>query len=62
MISDELNDFKDPINSLTLFEFDNYLKFLIKLYENNKFPRVLLLSGKKGVGKFTLVTKFSIYF
>ena len=52
---------KDPKNSLALFEFDNYLKFLIKLDQNNKFPKVLLLSGEKGVGKFTLVNHFLAY-
>ena len=52
---------KDPKNSLILFEFDKYLKFLIKLDQNNKFPKVLLLSGKKGVGKFTLVNHFLAY-
>ena len=52
---------KDPKNSLVLFEFDNYLKFLIKLDQKNKFPKVLLLSGKKGVGKFTLINHFLTY-
>ena len=27
---------------------------MINLYEANRFPKVLLLNGKKGTGKFTL--------
>ncbi len=36
----------------------NYLEDFSKLYENGKFPKVLMLSGKKGQGKFTLVHHF----
>ena len=31
------------------------------MYKNDKFPKVLLLSGKKGSGKFTLVNHFLNY-
>jgi len=34
---------------------------MIDLYKANKFPKVLLLNGKKGIGKFTLVMHFINY-
>tara|TARA_Y100000590_G_scaffold153348_1_gene176068 strand:- start:4908 stop:5858 length:951 start_codon:yes stop_codon:yes gene_type:complete len=45
----------DPINSLKLFGLDKYFSEFAKLFEKKKFPRVLLLSGEKGSGKFTLI-------
>ena len=51
----------DPKNSLILFELDDKLKFLIKLYNSNNLPRTLMISGKKGVGKFTLINHFITY-
>ena len=41
-------------NSLTLYGLDKYFDFLAKLYLANKIPKVLMLSGTKGVGKSTL--------
>ena len=44
----------NPLNQLTLFghfiEFSNF----INLYENQKLPNKVLLSGEKGIGKSTL--------
>ena len=48
--SDKFN----PIYSTQLFGLENYFNDLAKLKEKNKFPKVLLLSGEKGSGKFTL--------
>ena len=45
----------DTFNSIQLFGLDNFFHDFVKLYESNKFPKVLLLSGDKGLGKFTLV-------
>ncbi len=56
-----INDFKDPRNSLVLFELENKLDFLIKLFHLKKLPKVLMLSGKKGTGKFTLINHFLNY-
>jgi len=39
---------------------DNFI-FLSKLYNNNNFPRSLLVSGKKGIGKSTLILHFINY-
>ncbi len=56
-----INDQHDPKNSSILFELDNKLDFLISLYNSQKLPRVLMISGKKGVGKFTLINHFLTY-
>ena len=48
----------NPKNSLVLFELSEHLEFLTKLYTSKKFPKVLMLSGKKGIGKFTLINHF----
>ena len=56
-----INDQHDPKNSSILFELDNKLDFLINLYNSKKLPRVLMISGKKGVGKFTLINHFLTY-
>ncbi len=53
--------YNDPIDSLNLFELSERFDFLISLYNSKKFPKVLMLSGKKGIGKFTLVNHFLSY-
>lgn len=45
----------DPKKSLKLFNLTDNFDFLKKLYVQKKFPKVLLLSGKKGSGKSTLI-------
>ncbi len=50
-----IEDKFNPINSTSLFGCNEYFFPLIKLYENKKFPKVTLLTGEKGSGKFTLV-------
>ena len=48
-------------NSLKLFGlFDNF-NFLKNLYFKDKLPKVLMLSGKKGSGKSTLVNHLMYY-
>jgi len=41
--------------STKLVGLDVYLDEMIKLYDAKRFPKVLLLNGKKGIGKFTLI-------
>ena len=53
--------FLDPINSTKLISMDYFLNEMIELYRLNRFPKVLLLNGKKGIGKFTLVLHFINY-
>ena len=51
----------DPKNSLNLYGLKDKLDFLIKLHNSKKLPRVLMLTGKKGIGKFTLINHFLNY-
>tara|TARA_B100000965_G_scaffold330794_1_gene294707 strand:- start:3091 stop:4017 length:927 start_codon:yes stop_codon:yes gene_type:complete len=51
----------DPKNSLFLYGQDQKFDFLSNLYNLGNFPRVLMLSGKKGLGKFTLINHFLNY-
>lgn len=51
----------NPKKSLNLFGLQKQFEFLISLYKKKKFPKVLLLSGAKGIGKSTLVNHFLHY-
>ena len=44
----------EPITQVKLFELGNDLINLVKLFETNKLPNKILLSGRKGIGKSTL--------
>ena len=55
------NEYNHPKNSLVLFGLESKLDFLIELYKSKKLPKVLMVSGKKGVGKFTLINHFLTY-
>jgi DNA polymerase-3 subunit delta' len=55
------SNFLNPLNSTKLISLDCYLDDMISLYNSHKFPKVLLLNGKKGIGKFTLVVHFLNY-
>ncbi|MFL2883186.1 MAG: hypothetical protein ACJZ69_02780 [Pelagibacteraceae bacterium] len=54
-------DYLDPINTNKLFELKDTFLELVSIYENNKLPKVLLFSGTKGIGKYTLVMHFINY-
>lgn len=45
----------NPIRSHKLYALDKYFAHFYDLYKIKEFPKVILLSGKKGVGKFTLI-------
>ena len=47
--------------SLMLFGLEKELKNIIDLHKISKLPKVLMLSGEKGIGKFTLVFHFLAY-
>ncbi len=51
----------NPKNSFTLFEIGEKLDYLVNLYEQNSLPKVLMLSGEKGIGKFTLINHLMSY-
>ena len=55
------NEYNNPKYSLKLYGLGDKLDFLIKLYNSKKLPRVLMLTGKKGIGKFTLINHFLNY-
>jgi len=56
-----LKDHHNIFESTKLISLDRYFDEMIKLYDSDSFPKVLLLSGKKGIGKFTLVFHFINY-
>jgi len=51
----------DPIYTKKLIGLDKYLNELILLYDKKLLPRVSMLSGNKGIGKFTLINHFLNY-
>ena len=51
----------EPKNQLHLFGYVNYFNDFIKLFENEKMPRSILLSGLKGIGKSTFAYHFINY-
>ena len=55
------SDILNPLNSTELISMDEHLNEMIELYNSKKFPKVFLLNGKKGIGKFTLVFHFLNY-
>ena len=57
-----LTDFFNPKKTLKLFGLDNEFNFLKNLLLKEKLPKVLLLSGKKGSGKYTLVNHLMFFF
>ena len=50
-----LNEYFHPKKTLKLIGHEKKLSFFVELINENKFPKVLLLSGDKGIGKFTLI-------
>ena len=44
----------EPIKQTKLYGLNKFIAELIRLYENEKLPTKILLSGLKGVGKTTL--------
>lgn len=51
----------NPFQSIKLISMNKYFNEMVQLYDTGSFPKVLLLSGKKGIGKFTLVFHFLNY-
>ena len=52
---------KKPIDQLNLFGFESYFNAFDKLYQKNKLPNSILLSGSKGLGKSTFIYHFINY-
>lgn len=49
------------MNSKKLYGLNSYLSNLVKLFDVDKLPKTLMLSGKKGQGKFTLIHHLMSY-
>ena len=43
-----------PINQTNLYGLENEFDEFVRLYNNEKLPNKILLSGQKGIGKSTL--------
>ena len=56
-----INDKFSPINSLKLFALKEHFHNFVELKINQKLPKVILLTGEKGIGKFTLIFHFINY-
>ena len=55
------DDILNPLKTRQLIGMDNYFEDLLKSYNSKKLPKVMLISGKKGLGKFTLINHFLNY-
>ncbi len=52
----------EPKKTIKLFGLYQKFIFFKDLLDNNKFPKVLMLTGSKGVGKFTLINHLMNYY
>ena len=50
-----------PNVQLNLFGYEDYFKSFDEMYENNRLPNTMLLSGAKGLGKSTFIYHFINY-
>ena len=51
----------NPLEQINLYGLGNYFNELKTLYDNKNLPNKILLSGSKGLGKFTLSLHFINY-
>ena len=61
MESDKSMEIIKPNAQLNLFGYEKHFKFFDKLYEKNRLPNSMLLSGPKGLGKSTFIYHFINY-
>ena len=47
-----------PQNQLSLFGYESYFDSFVKLFKLGKLPKVILLTGPKGLGKATFLYHF----
>ena len=52
----------NPKLNKRLFEYQDYFNFLKDLLDNDKLPKVIMLSGNKGEGKFSLISHLMNYY
>tara|TARA_B100001996_G_scaffold356230_1_gene319424 strand:+ start:953 stop:1909 length:957 start_codon:yes stop_codon:yes gene_type:complete len=60
-MSNLITDKFSPTNSLKLFSLKEHFHNFVKLKKNQKLPKIILLTGEKGIGKFTLIFHFINY-
>ena len=58
MISKQEIDIIDPRDQVNLYGYENYFNSFKQLYENQKLPNTILISGPKGIGKSTFTYHF----
>lgn len=58
----KLAEYFDTRKSIKLVGLNDDFNFIKKLIQNDKLPKVLLLTGKKGIGKATLASHIMYYF
>ena len=51
----------EPEKQANLYGYADYFKYFKNLYEKNKLPNTVLLSGQKGLGKSTFAYHFINY-
>ena len=61
MIDSENFEILSPKNQLQLFGYDDYFGLFVKLFNKNRLPNTILLSGLKGSGKATFAYHFINY-
>ena len=50
-----------PISQINLYGYKNYFDSFKNLYEKDKLPNTILISGPKGIGKSTFIYHFINY-
>ena len=58
MKASKVDDVTKPKSQLNLYGYESYFKFFNKLYEQDKLPNSILISGQKGLGKSTFMYHF----
>ena len=56
-----IHEITNPKKSLKLFHLKDNFSFLKNLFQTKNLPKVNMISGEKGSGKFTLINHFLNY-
>ena len=52
----------NPKETLILYGYEKYFNFFTELIDDNKLPKVTMLTGEKGIGKSTFVNHLMHYY
>ena len=58
MKANKVEEVTKPKSQLNLYGYESYFQFFYKLYEQDKLPNSILISGQKGLGKSTFMYHF----